>query len=215
MNDRQRALINAFNDGQLDEKESEAVRVLLAEDVQARSYLEELVELDRLLRSTFDPVEREPVPARFHAILQKERSHHAFSRYMLPMALAASLVLAVVLVIRQDTIDQQMQEQLLLMRQEIASLKHQALENTPSGEAASWVAPVGHTRAEVTPLKTFRTKDKRFCREYEERLEDANGVEIRRGIACRTGKGHWPDLARKSPGSDGSTAGQKDAAISF
>ena len=214
MNDEQRGLINAFNDGQLDQKEWEIVKELLAENVQARAYLDELVEVDRLLRTAFDPVEQEPVPARFKALLQKKRGH-TFSHYVVPAALAASLLLAVVLVIRQDTIDQQMQEQLLQMRQEIASLKHQTLENTPSGMAASWVAPVGQTRAEVTPLATFRTKDNRFCREYEERLEDANGVEIRRGVACRTGKGHWPDLTRLPSGSAGSTAVEKSAVVNL
>mgnify|MGYP003572079107 FL=1 len=214
MNDEQRTLINAFNDGQLDEKESEAVAVLLAENAQARSYLKELVELDRLLRSAFDPVKQQAVPARFHALLKRKR-RHVFSHYVVPAALAASLLLAVVLVIRQDSIDQQMQDALFQMRQEIASLKHQTLENTPSGKAASWVAPVGLARAEVTPLSTFRTKDNRFCREYEERLEDANGVEIRRGIACRTGKGHWPDLTRMPSGSAGSAADGESAGVSL
>ena len=214
MNDEQREQINAFNDGQLDEKASEAVTILLAENAQARSYLKELVELDRLLRAAFDPVAKEPVPIRFQSLLKKKRNH-AFSYYVVPTALAASLLLATVLAIKQDKIDQQMEDQLLQIRQEIASLKHQTLENTPSGKAASWVAPVGQTRAEVTPLKTFRTKDNRFCREYEERLEDANGVEIRRGIACRTEKGHWPDLTRKPSGSAGSAVKKKNAGVNL
>lgn len=214
MNDEQRASINAFNDGQLDEKGREAVISLLAENAQARSYLKELVELDRLLRSTFDPVKQEPVPIWFRSLLRKKRTR-AFSHYVVPAALAASLLLAAVLVLRQDTVDQQMQEQLLQMRQEIASLRHQTLENTPSGKAVSWVAPVGQTRAEVRPLATFRTKDNRFCREYEERLEDASGVEIRRGVACRTGKGHWPDLTRLPSGSTGSAAVEKSAVVNL
>jgi len=214
MNDEQRALISAFNDGQLDGQGREAVMSLLAENAQARSYLKELVELDRLLHSTFDPVEQEPVPMRFRSLLRKKRTH-AFRHFVVPAALAASLLLAVVLVIRQDTIDQQMREQLLQMTQEIASLKHQTLENTPSGKAVSWVAPVGQTRAEVRPLSTFRTKDKRFCREYEERLEDANGVEIRRGIACRTGKGHWPDLTRLPSDSAGSSTADRSPVVNL
>lgn len=214
MNDEQRALINAFNDGQLDEKGREAVKSLLAENAQARSYLKELIELDRLLRSTFDPVKQEPVPIWFRSLLRKKR-RHAFSHYFAPVALAASLLLAAILVLRQDTVDHQMQEQLLQMGQEIASLKHQTLENSPSGKAVSWVAPVGQTRAEVRPLATFRTKDNRFCREYEERLEDANGVEIRRGVACRTGKGHWPDLARQPSGSAGAAAVEKSAVVNL
>ena len=212
MNDEQRALINGFNDGQLDETQHQAATALLAEDAEARSYLKELAELDRLLRSVFDPVKKESIPARFHPLLKTKR-HQAFSRYVVPAALAASLLLAAVVVVRQDALDLQMQDQLLQMRQEIASLKHQTLENSPSGKAAYWVAPAGQTRAEVTPLKTFRTGDNRFCREYEERLEDALGVEIRRGIACRSGKGHWPDLTEIPSGSAGPRLEKKNAGI--
>ncbi len=198
MNDKQRVLINAFHDGQLDEKQRQTAKRLLEESPQARSYLRELAGLDRLLSSSFDPIQQEPIPARFHVLLTKERPP-AFSRYVVPTALAASLLLAAILVVKQETADQQMRDQLSDMRQEIAQLRQHALENTPSGKASFWVAPVGQARAEVMPLQTFRANNRRFCREYEERVEDANGVEIRRGIACRTGNGQWPDLIQRSP----------------
>ena len=59
---------------------------------------------------------------------------------------------------------------------------------------------------------TYRTADNRFCRKYEERIEDAHGVEIRHGIACRTGKGVWPDQASLSVPAD---AAGRGAGVNF
>ena len=115
------------------------------------------------------------------------------------MFAVASMVLVAVLVVPQASMEQQMNEQLNLMRQEIALLRNDTLENVPSGKAASWVAQAGSARAEVTPLKTYRTTSDQYCREYEERIEDTQGVEIRRGIACRVAKGSWPDLTQLLP----------------
>jgi surface antigen len=89
------------------------------------------------------------------------------------------------------------------MQQQIVQLRHQTLENVPSGTKASWVAPAGDARVDVIPVQTYRTPDNRYCREYEERIEDAQGVEIRRGIACRAGKAFWSDQAM--PGLSGTT----------
>jgi anti-sigma factor RsiW len=201
MNDEQRESINAFNDGQLDEVQTENVKRLLTRDPAARAYLEDIERLDQVLGNAFEPVMREPMPAGLVAVLKRRRRRPS-RQLLVPLALAASVLLAGVLLVRQDALEQQlkMQQQLLQMSQEISALRHQALENIASGEVASWVAPVGQTRAEVRPLKTYRTADKGFCREYEERVEDARGVEIRRGIACRAGKGIWSDLAGSSSG---------------
>ncbi len=212
MNDEQRELINAFNDGQLDDLQSESVRKLLARDPQVRAYHERIVALDDLLRASFEPVARQPLPPRLNALLRKHR-RPGIARHLVPMGLAAGLLVAAVLIYRQDVMEQQMREQLLRMRQDIAAVRYQALENTPSGEVASWTAPIGSTHAQVVPLKTYRTPSHGFCREYEERIEDADGVEVRRGIACRTGKGHWPDLTKVPAAAGAGPAAQEDAGL--
>ena len=189
MNDEQRELINAFHDGQLDEIQTENAKRLLAQESAARDYLEEIRRLDRVLGRAFEPAMHEPMPPSLVAVL-KRKQRKPFNQLAVPFALVASLVLAGVLLVRQDALEQQlkMQQQLLQMTQEVAVLRHRALENIASGEVASWAAPVGQTRAEIRPLRTYRTTEKGFCREYEERVEDADGVEVRRGIACRSGK---------------------------
>ena len=202
MNENERLIIAAFNDRELDASQNERVRQLIENDPEARRYLDELRRIDERLRSAFAASADEPVPPHFHAMLRKT-SRKRLGHYVAPVALAASLALVAVLVIRQDAADELMREQLQHMRLEIASLRNQTLENVPSGAAASWVAPAsasraGIARAQVKPLKTYRTEDNRFCREYEERVEDAYGIEVRRGIACRTGKADWSDLITQS-----------------
>ena len=214
MNDEQRELINAFHDDQLDEIQTESAKRLLSQVPEARIYLEEIRRLDRVLGRAFEPAMRERMPPGLVAVLKHKR-RNPFNQLAVPLALAASLILTGVLLVRQDALEQQlkMQQSLLRMTQEISALRHQALENIASGEVASWVAPVGEARAEVRPLRTYRTADKGFCREYEERVEDADGVEIRRGVACRAAKGVWSDLEHAIPAQPGRAANGPGATI--
>ena len=192
MNDEHQRLLAAYVDGELDAVSRRSVRRLAERDPEARAYLESLEALNDNLREAFDPVTEEPIPERLSGCVighAPRRRHHPY----LPAALAASLVLAIVLWVRQENLDGQMQDKLVALQQQILQLRHQTLENVPSGSSASWVGSAGTMRVEVTPVKSYRTPDNRFCREYEERIEDENGVEVRRGIACRTGKAVWPE----------------------
>ena len=214
MNAEQRLLLNMLNDGEADRSEAERARQLIETDAAARAYWQQLQRTDGLLRKAYAPLAEQPIPPRFDGVLRaakrKPRSHH-----YVPLALAATLALVAVLLVREDSMNSQMNEQLLQMRQEIALLKNQTLENTPSGSVRSWVAPAGLARADVTPLQTYRTQDNRFCREYEERIEDASGVEIRRGIACRAGKGDWPDLAGSANAPDADVTPRGQSSVNF
>jgi len=197
MNEAQRELITAYHDGELGADASAQARRLIETDPEAGRYLEKLARLDNTLRRAFDPILERPVPTRIQSMVRRPQRH----RLWLPAALAASLLLfaVVVAVVRQVTVDQQIQDQLAQVQQQIAQLRNTTLENIPSGTKASWVAPAGRTRVEVMPVQTYKTPENRFCREYEERIEDARGVEIRRGIACRAGKGLWPDESTTEP----------------
>ena len=214
MNDEQRVLLNLFNDGEADRETGARAKRLIETDAGARAYWQELQRTDGLLRDAFAPLAEQAIPPRFDGVLKAARRKPSNHHYV-PLALAATLALVAVLLVREDSMNSQMNEQLLQMRQEIASLKNQTLENLPSGSAGSWVAPAGMTRAEVTPLQTYRTQDNRFCREYEERIEDADGVEIRRGIACRVGKGDWPDLSQSQGAPEALPMRRDDASINL
>lgn len=197
MNEAQRELIAAYHDGELDTEANARARRLIETDPEAGRYLDKLARLDDTLRRAFDPVLERPVPTTIQSVIRRPRRHGLW----FPTALAASLVLLAVtmVVVREVSVDQQIRDQLAQMQQQIAQLRNQTLENVPSGAKASWVAPAGKTRVEVMPVQTYKTPENRFCREYEERIEDAQGLEIRRGIACRAGKGLWPDEATAAP----------------
>lgn len=192
MNDEHRMLIAAYVDGELDAVSRRAARKLADSDPDARAFLESLEHLNDRMKAAFGPVADEPVPAALLAGIDqatlRRRSH-----FFVPLALAASVVLVAVLAVRQHEIDQQVNHSLAAIQQQMLQLRQETLENVPSGRSASWAEPAGMARIEVTPVKTYRTADNGFCREFKERIEDAGGVETRRGIACRTGKAEWPE----------------------
>ena len=188
MRDNFRELITAYHDGELGPEASADARRMIASNVEARRYYEAMRRSDDLLRQAFDPILDEPVPKGIDFSLPRKH----VSRWI-PMALAASVAVIAVLVVRQGQFDRQLHERFDEMQRELAHLRNQTLEDTPSGTSATWITPSGDSRVEVVPVKTYRTTDNRYCREYEERITDSNGVEIRRGIACRVGKANWPD----------------------
>jgi len=187
-----RELIVAYHDGELGPDASAEARRMIDGDAEARQYYEALRRSDDLLHQAFDPILDKQVPSGIDSAVRRLSRRQHVSRWM-PMALAASVAMIAVLLVRQEQFDQQLHEQFAEMQREIVRLRYQALENTPSGTAATWVSPSGNSRFDVTPVQSYRTEDNRYCREYEERTTDANGVEIRRGIACRVGKANWPD----------------------
>jgi anti-sigma factor RsiW len=192
MNDEQRQSIAAYVDGELSPIESQSVRELLDADSEARAYRQKLENLNRQLKGTFDPVARAPLPVAMQQLLAPRGSR--WTQWIMPVALAASLGVIAVLLVRMNALDQSLRGQLAQIQSQMSLLRAQTLENVASGKVASWSAPVGNTRIEVEPVRTYRTADKRFCREYVERVEESGAVEVRKGIACRTGKAKWSDI---------------------
>ena len=66
----------------------------------------------------------------------------------------------------------------------------QALDRTVSGETVAWRNPDSGSSGTVTPLRTFRARDGRWCREYEQAIDGPAGPERLVGIACRDA-GAW------------------------
>lgn len=197
MREDARELITAYHDGELGPDASTEARRMILSDPEARRYHEALKHSDELLHQAFDPILTKPVPKSIDSAVQRLSRRNHFNRWV-PAALAASVALIAILLVRQEHFDRQLHEQFAEMQREIVKLRYQTLENTPSGTVATWVSPSGDSRFDVTPVKTYRTTDNRYCREYEERITDETGVEIRRGIACRAGKARWPDEATLS-----------------
>lgn len=67
-----------------------------------------------------------------------------------------------------------------------------ALETQLSGQSMPWQLAGGGDLGTIEPLRTFRTEEGRFCREYEV-AHQANDGRNRRwvDIACRFQDGDW------------------------
>lgn len=192
MNDEMRQWLGAYLDGELDPEECQAVRDCLEKDTEARDYLNSIRRLNDSLSMAYDPLIYEPTPAGIKEVVYPRRRD--WVKRALPLALAASLGAIAVLLVQRSALDDELQGQLAQIQSQMALLRAQTLENVPSGKVASWSVSPGKARIEVMPVRSYRTPDARFCREYEERFDGGQGVEVRRGVACRSGKAEWADL---------------------
>ena len=66
-----------------------------------------------------------------------------------------------------------------------------ALETQRSGTSLSWDNSRDNHRGSVTPLKTFKTAEGIYCREYSERIEAGGGIRQVNATACRDRRGQW------------------------
>lgn len=76
-------------------------------------------------------------------------------------------------------------------RQALQVTIEQALEHTQSGEAVAWHSLDGARKAEVVPLRTYRSASGHWCREY--RIDGGAPLPApsMRGVACRDDGGQW------------------------
>lgn len=67
----------------------------------------------------------------------------------------------------------------------------QALEHAPDLESVRWHNPDNSTSYMVTPVKTWRHQDGRYCREYQTRAMVGGRSQEVYGQACRQPDGSW------------------------
>lgn len=78
----------------------------------------------------------------------------------------------------------------LVQMAQAETLTH-ALEQLKSGEMANWQDARTGWRGAITPLRTFKSKDARWCREYRVNNQIGKTSNVRFGVACRVGEGKW------------------------
>lgn len=81
-------------------------------------------------------------------------------------------------------------------RQLMAAAFVSALDTQISGGSVTWQNPASGSRGTITPLRTFRTVNGRWCREYREVVDSVAQSEQRIGIACREADGWQLKLER-------------------
>ena len=204
-------ILMAYVDGQLDAREVARVEKALSGDPEARASVRALREGAMLLRASFNEPLNEPVPARVLEAIDAAMAESAappgdvtpapgtrtFAPW--PVAIAASIaVLAIALGGVNFLANQRVEQQIALLRAAAESDREarervlsQALEKLASGETASWENPDSGRRGSITPVRTFKSRDGQWCREYAADEWLGGKRELRRAIACREGEGLW------------------------
>jgi surface antigen len=203
-------LLVAYVDGELSLAEAQAVEALLARNPAARAFVRDLREGAALLRGSLTAGFSPEVPPHLRRIVEaaidppSHRSPRRFSSWGIPRALAAGFAVLVVGLGAGVGISEyrlrQMLDRLEAYRAEdrrlVETAVGEALEKHLSGVPVEWTNPRTGDRGRVTPIRTFRNAEGQWCREYEEVLRSADGIEQRRGIACRAAEGGWKTRLR-------------------
>jgi surface antigen len=221
---RDEFLLQAWLDGEADAAQCAEAEAWLAEDPAARDLLRALQAGDALLREAVDAPLREPVPpallARVEAILAGQVTRlpprPAASapapvaegaaglvalpprRRWLPLALAASIALALVLpagawLWSAKVTEQRLAAQRVAHDQALAALEtqlQQTLETQVSGTPLPWQQG-GEGSGQLIAVRTYKSAAGQWCREYRIAAEIQGQPYQERGIACRGPDGRW------------------------
>ncbi|MBK1667759.1 hypothetical protein CKO28_06895 [Rhodovibrio sodomensis] len=76
-------------------------------------------------------------------------------------------------------------------RQQVAATTQDTLEYAPSGQTSQWRNPDSGNRGTVTPTRTYRAGDGRYCREFQQTVIIGREAERVYGTACRQPDGSW------------------------
>ena len=66
-----------------------------------------------------------------------------------------------------------------------------ALENYQNDQVVNWKSNNGKIRTSTTPTQTFQAADGKFCRNYRQVVNQADGDRLYMGVACREDKLKW------------------------
>lgn len=203
--------IAAYMDGELTDAETQDFEAILECDPLVRAEVQRLQEVNSLLKGAYNEILAEPVPLAVAGRVQRTLASAEPGPRASPVpggggwrawglqAIAASL-LAVILSfpagfyvaeLRQDAITAEMAAIQAADRQAMAAALSEALEERLSGVAVDWHNQASGSSGAVTPVRTFRNADGRWCREYLEEATIAGTLDSRRAIACRESDGQW------------------------
>jgi surface antigen len=197
----------AYADGELDPGRAAEVEALLAEDAEARATVQMFRDTAARMRGAFDPILREPVPARLLATVNRPPSgkvrdirlarRGALSRFLPQTAWARAAAVALVVGAGAGYLTAQRQPGTLEPSARVAATDHllnEALETTPSGALFTRGEREGGIERNIMPLLTFRDANSRYCREFESTLQAPDGQQVSYGVACRE-RGVWQPQA--------------------
>lgn len=194
--------LGAYVDGALSPSRAKPLKEQLAGNPELSREIREREQLNLLLRQAYNEEVEEPESLPAWLEQQRELNRAAgrpAANSPWHAAVAAGLVALAIGIGGGYLLGQQRLEQRLAALEqsraatlaEVRQTLNRVLEYTPSGERVSWNGDAGVSRVELVPVRTFKTADNRFCREFRE-IRRINGKqESWTGLACREGKEQW------------------------
>ncbi len=71
---------------------------------------------------------------------------------------------------------------------------YHSLQGTPEGQSTHWKSKDSGTTARITPLRSFRTKDGKLCREFVVDFTIGKSRDSVKRVACRGVDGSWQTI---------------------
>ncbi len=197
-------ILNAFLDGELDSKTTSIIDEAMKQDLNVRSFVQKRRNINKLTSEAFSEIDKEPLSDGLQHLIDSQCSkkptfNFDFSNIEKSMfSMAASFLLLIFgfgagfftsgLSIEGNPADVKATVRTNTLK-EMVSVHNQALETAPSGQPVSWSG--NNASAEFIPVRTLKTKDNQYCREFKEILIIDGNKETRHGISCREGKENW------------------------
>ncbi len=196
--------LNAYIDGELTEQEMQALEQALKTDETASDYVKKSRKYMELGRKALEVATQKPISGELQGVLNKLEDRDAEEKSPLIQshpyfAIAASLLLLItgyglgVISTERGFQQQRLAAETIreYTRKEVRSELNRVLEYTPSGTSVVWKSETHDVSAELLPLRTLKTPDSRYCREFREVLLIDGVKEMRQGLSCRVGEKQW------------------------
>lgn len=196
--------LNAYIDGELTEQEMQALEQALKTDETASDYVRRSRKYMELGRKALEVASQKPISGELQDVLNKLKDRDAEEKSPLIQshpyfAIAASLLLLItgyglgVISTERGFQQQRLAAETIreYTRKEVRSELNRVLEYTPSGTSVVWKSETHDVSAELLPLRTLKTPDSRYCREFREVLLIDGVKEVRQGLSCRVGEKQW------------------------
>lgn len=189
--------LSAFLDGELDELGMQEVDEFIQQDAGAQKYVLNTTRSAAFLKAASNVILHEKVPehlvdtVRYHRV-RKER-HNTFVRSLFQVA--AAIVLVFVGFGAGNLLTNKPLGPLPVtvapVLQQYGHIVDAALENNLSGNPRKWSEPQQPMMIMVTPLKTYRDRNKIYYREYRLEIVTETQRQQVNGLAYRAGGGKW------------------------
>lgn len=200
--------LSAYHDQELGLEDTERLRRQLVEDREARADLEAFARVDEAVRASCAADLDAPVPLALARSVRAgfaARTRRSVARIVLhwagPMAAAIALV-----VVGNHWIEQRAESAFNEREAQIAELTRRAvqdaLEHAISGAEVSVSDDRLASVVSITPLRTYRSESRHWCREFVENLVIEGKPNKRFGLACREADGGWRRVQTRLPGAN-------------